>query len=97
MAATLQETIVRLAKKVDELKSAYSQAIAERDRLKEECSGLNGELQRMAEELERVRTDNKFLILSHRLASDPDDVIRARRKISGLISDIDKCISQLKE
>lgn len=47
--------------------------------------------------LERSRLDERFLRVSHRLASSPDSIIEARRLISGLIRNIDKAINDLKE
>ena len=51
----------------------------------------------LKEQVEQLKTDNEFLIVSHRLAQSPDEIVRSRRLISGWIRDIDRCISQLKE
>lgn len=90
MAATLQEIIQRLSRRCAELEERYMVLLGENSELKAENA-------RMASEIERLRSDNDFLIVSHKLASDPDELVRTRRRIAGLIGDIDKCISQLKE
>lgn len=97
MAATLQETIRRLAERIEMLEASYRAALERQKVLEEENSELRADAARMEQELKSARLDNEFLALSHKLASHPDEVVRARRHIAGLISDIDKCISQLGE
>ena len=97
MAATLHEAIRRLTEKVDMLEAYYLASLARQREMAEENAELRAEARRLEQELRNARRDNEFLALSHKLASHPDEVVRARRQIAGLISDIDKCISLMGE
>lgn len=97
MAATLRETIQRLTERIDMLEAYYLASLERQRGLAEENAELRAEARRLEEELRLSRRDNEYLALSHKLASHPDEVVRARRQIAGLISDIDKCISLLGE
>lgn len=97
MAISLQETIKSLGKKIEAFKRLHEETLAEKLSLEKENEGLRADVAALTRELQKAKTDNEFLALSHKLASDPDQVIKARRHIARLISDIDRCISQLKE
>ncbi len=62
-----------------------------------EVEDLRHDKHLLESEVKRLDGDNKFLKISYRLASSPNDIIEARRFVSGLIRNIDKCISELKE
>jgi hypothetical protein len=64
---------------------------------KREVEDLQHDKQLLESQVARLQGDNKFLKVSYRLASSPNDIIETRRLISGLIRNIDKCISELKE
>lgn len=97
MAASLQETVKSLGKKIEAFKRLHEETLTEKIRLEKENEGLRADVAALNKEIQKVRTDNEFLALSHKLASDPDQIVKARRHIARLISDIDRCISQLKE
>lgn len=97
MAVNLQTIIQDLKQKTINLTSRYEALSKEKENADKLIGELRNEVAELKKELEAIRTDNQFLILSHRLASGPDMLVKSRRTISRLIRDIDKCISQLKE
>lgn len=86
----LMRKLERLGRKLDALESEKASLADVNEELKAENSRLKGELQ-------QALTDKEYLVMSHQLASDKDEIIVARRKIDSMIRDIDRCISQLKE
>lgn len=97
MGVNLQTILQDLKQKVVLLSARYQKLLKEKEAADSKIEDLKTEIALLRENLEKEKTDNHFLILSHRLASDPDSLIRSRRTISKLIRDIDKCITQLKE
>lgn len=97
MASSLREVIANLSARISDLERAYRREREANARLQAEIESLRADLRQQASELERERTDKVFLAVSHRLASQPEEIVSARRRIAKMISDIDKCISQLKE
>lgn len=73
-------------------------ALEERNRALETA---NRELERQRQEAEaerdRVQLDCDYLQVSHRLADSPDTIIATRRRLAGLIRNIDRCLDMLKE
>lgn len=86
----MADSVEKLCAETENLRSRLAECEAELKNLRYE----NDTLSRRVATLE---SDNKFLKVSHRLASSPDDLAEARRMVSGLIRNIDKCISELKE
>lgn len=97
MASSLREVIASLSARISDLERAYGREREANARLQAEVEALRADLRQQASELERERADKVFLAVSHRLASEPEEIVSARRRIAKMISDIDKCISQLKE
>lgn len=97
MASSLREVIASLSARISDLERAYGRECEANARLQAEVEALRADLRQQASELERERADKVFLAVSHRLASEPEEIVSARRRIAKMISDIDKCISQLKE
>lgn len=97
MAVNLQTILLDLKQKTITLSSRCQTLKEEKESAEKRVGELAAEVASLKKELESTRTDNRFLILSHRLASDPEALVKSRRTISKLICDIDKCISQLKE
>lgn len=97
MASSLHEVIASLSARISDLERAYGREREANARLQAEVEALRADLRQQASELERERADKVFLAVSHRLASEPEEIVSARRRIAKMISDIDKCISQLKE
>lgn len=72
--------------------------------LREHCADLEAErdeYRRQAQEAisarERAELDIEYLRVSHKLADSPQSLIETRRRIAGLIRNIDRCIDLLKE
>lgn len=97
MASSLREVIASLSARISDLERAYGREREANARLQAEVEALRADLRQQASELERERADKVFLAVSHRLASEPEEIVSVRRRIAKMISDIDKCISQLKE
>lgn len=61
----------------------------------------NADLRKKEAEALRLRDeamlDVEYLSVSHKLAENPDSIVETRRIIAGLIRNIDRCITMLKE
>lgn len=97
MAETLIDILERLNVRIKAL-------AAENVRLRNDNEALqerNNELIKLREEADerrhRAELDAEYLAVSHRLAEDPDTLLAARRHISRLIRNIDRCLEMLKE
>lgn len=97
MAQSLLTTLRQLQSAIQEM-AARNAALTARN---EELELLNAELVRKADEAEkerrRVQLDADFLVVSHRLADNPDTLIQTRRHIAKLIRNIDRCLEMMKE
>lgn len=58
---------------------------------------LRAQNEQLEREMQALRSDNDFLIVSHRLAQSPDEIVKGRRLITGWIREIDRCIAELKQ
>lgn len=97
MAKSLHERIEDVGRNMRRIERAYRKKVEENTTLREANVDLTHENTRLREELASARRDAEFLSMSHRLAGDPESLVQARRRISGMIREIDRCISQLKE
>ena len=97
MASSLRDVIASLSTRISDLEQAYKRECEANERLRAEIESLHADLHQQASELEKERADKAFMVVSHKLASEPEEIVSARRRIAKMISDIDKCISQLKE
>lgn len=97
MAEGLLTTLDRLYKRIEET-TELNHSLLERCKMLEE---RNADLEREAREMESERDkallDVEYLCVSHKLADDPDRLVDARRRIAGLIRNIDRCLEMLKE
>ena len=97
MATSLQEKLESMLQKISELETLCDMMRSDKESLEDENARLHAENIRLRGEVKAAGTDIEFLKVSHRLASSPDEIIKARRHLAGLIRDLDKCIAQLKE
>jgi chromosome segregation ATPase len=97
MASGLEEMLETLRAKIEALGSRNEELQRQLMLSKREVEDLQHDKQLLESQVARLQGDNKFLKVSYRLASSPNDIIETRRLISGLIRNIDKCISELKE
>lgn len=84
-------------RKVDKLIEAYLNQQKELELRETEIANLRHDLRQAGEEISRLKEDNEFLKVSHRIAAGSDDLVSSRRLIAGLIRGIDRCIAELKE
>ena len=97
MAVNLQTILESIRQKASGLAARCESLARASEEQEKRISDLTAENRALKEQVEQLKTDNEFLIVSHRLAQSPDEIVRSRRLISGWIRDIDRCISQLKE
>lgn len=65
--------------------------------LEKENAGLRRQTQEAEALRDRALLDCEYLEVSHRLADNPESLVEARRHISGLIRNIDRCLEMLRE
>jgi hypothetical protein len=97
MASGLEEMLETLSAKIEAMGSRNEELQRLLTLRQREVEDLQHDKQLLQDRVARLEGDNKFLKVSYRLASSPNDIIETRRLISGLIRNIDKCISELKE
>ena len=97
----MAESLVSILEK---LEARQNELLADLESLKirnKELEEENAELRRRESDALKIRDkallDIQYLQVSHKLAEDPDALIDTRRRIAGLIRNIDRCISMLKE
>lgn len=97
----MAESLVSILEK---LEARQNELLADLESLKirnKELEEENAELRRRESDALKIRDkallDIEYLQVSHKLADDPDALIDTRRRIAGLIRNIDRCISMLKE
>lgn len=87
----------KLDARIKELKARNAEMRLELEQLKAE----NDELRREAEEAkalkDKAQLDVEYMEVSHKLADNPDSLIKTRRRISQLIRNIDRCLEMLKD
>lgn len=97
MVHDISDVLKILSGKIDTLREQCLAMQAELERREDEIRKLEADALAKEREIDRLSQENQFLKVSHRLASSPDDLIEARKKIAGLMRSIRKCIAQLKE
>ena len=97
MATSLITVLDSMREKIDALDQSVAALRARNKELEEENEALRRTVSDTVWERDRAKLDSEFLTVSYRLAEDPDSLIDARRLISQLIRNIDRCIEMLKE
>lgn len=89
---------------LEKLNGRIKEVVAENRRLRERNAALeteNADLRMLRLESdaarERAELDAEYLAVSHKLADNPDNLIKTRRRIAQLIRNIDRCLEMLKE
>ena len=97
----MAESLMSILEKLDDRIRFLSAENAKLRKLNSLLSGENEDLRRQAEETGRERDkallDADYLSVSHKLADSPESLVSARRHISRLIRNIDRCLDMLKE
>lgn len=97
MASSLLSVLDSMRNKIDALNESVEALRARNRMLEEENEVLRRTIEDTSRERDKAKLESDFLTVSHKLAQDPDSIIDARRLISRLIRNIDRCIEMLKE
>lgn len=97
MASELQETLARIVTKSKVLVDKYHVLNAEKERLEQVVAHLQSEVDVLKKENEKLSTDNHYLTMARHFVPNSEKAAEAKKMISSLVRDIDKCISQLNE
>lgn len=97
MASELQETLARIVTKSKVLVDKYHVLNAEKERLEQVVVQLQSKVEVLKKENERLSTDNHYLTMARHFVPNSEKAAEAKKMISSLVRDIDKCISQLNE
>lgn len=97
MASELQETLARIVTKSKVLVDKYHVLNAEKERLEQVVAQLQSEMEVLKKENEKLFTDNHYLTMARHFVPNSEKAAEAKKMISSLVRDIDKCISQLNE
>ncbi|MCQ2290073.1 MAG: hypothetical protein MJZ63_02200, partial [Muribaculaceae bacterium] len=90
-------TLARIVTKSKVLVDKYHVLNAEKERLEQVVAELQNEVDALKKENERLSTDNQYLTLARNFVPNSEKTAEAKKMISSLVRDIDKCISQLNE
>lgn len=97
MARNLKTIIESVESKALRLASERDRLQAENQDLKKELNLIKERWSGILEEKRRLELEVEYLKVSHRLASDPDTLVEARRHVARLIRIVDKCVAMLRE
>lgn len=97
MASELQETLARIVTKSKVLVDKYHVLNAEKERLEQVVAQLQSEMEVLKKENAKLSTDNHYLTMARHFVPNSEKAAEAKKMISSLVRDIDKCISQLNE
>ena len=97
MAANLSTILQSIRQKAMELSARCDELEKENAQARAVIADLRAQNEQLEREMQALRSDNDFLIVSHRLAQSPDEIVKGRRLITGWIREIDRCIAQLKQ
>jgi uncharacterized protein (DUF3084 family) len=97
MASELQETLAQIVTKSKVLVDKYHVLNAEKERLEQVVAQLQSEVEVLKKENEKLSTDNHYLTMARHFVPNSEKAAEAKKMISSLVRDIDKCISQLNE
>lgn len=97
----MAESLISILRQLDDRIKVLTAQNAELNRRHAQISEENENLKRQAREALEARDkallDAQYLAVSHKLADNPDTLITARRQISQMIRNIDRCLEMLKE
>ena len=95
MASNLQDTLQRVVNKSEILIEKYRALLEEKRRVEAANESLSSKNEALEKEIDRLRRENEYLRLARTISSTPEQTEANRARISKLVRDIDKCISQL--
>ena len=95
MASDLQNILQRVSNKSEVLIEKYNVLVAEKETLVGENAALKSDNSRLMKELQQLRQENEYLRLARTMAASVEQMEQNKARISKIVRDIDKCISQL--
>lgn len=97
MAGNLQETLERISNKAALLTERYGILRQEKDSADAHIEELKETILKQHKEIELLRQEIEYLKIATTITPNHKDVEKSRAVLSGLVREIDKCISELSE
>lgn len=97
MATSLTSILQQLDERIKGLNKQNADLRQRNAELTEENENLKRQAKDAREERDKAMLDAQYLAVSHKLADNPDTLATARRQISQMIRNIDRCLNMLKE
>ncbi len=97
MASELQQTIDRVNAKTQILFDRYALLKQKREEAVARIAELEKEIAKLQAENQQLHTEVEFLKTACIITPNRGDVERSRALLSGLVREIDKCITELNE
>ena len=95
MSGTGYEELKILNRKLDDLLSKYGDLKTGYDGLKNEVGALKAKLQEREDKIHELETKNERIKLSGALLGEGENVAEAKKKITELVREIDRCVALL--
>lgn len=95
MADDLREQLTRISVKSQMLIQRYENVLAVKEQLEKELERMREEITRQTLKIEQLEQQLEFMTVSAALAPDKAALESARRTISDIIRDINRCITDL--
>jgi predicted nuclease with TOPRIM domain len=87
------EDLIILNRKLDELLKRYTDLLTEADELRKGNISLNNMLQNREERIKELETKYDRVKLTGALLGEGDNAIEAKKKITELVREIDRCVA----
>lgn len=97
MAPSLLSLLGDLQERIAALQDEIRNLQIRNEELEQEIADVRAAAKTAIESRDKALLDVEYLRVSHLLAKSPDSLAETRRKIAGLIRNIDRCIQMLKE
>lgn len=93
----LSVSIETLAKKAEGLIKAYASAREQIDSLESDNRRLQEKVEKLTGEMQQLKEENQVLKMASALKGDQENVTEAKRRISQMVREIDRCIAMLND
>lgn len=91
------DTLSRVVAKANLLAERYEILAKSRGQAQERVAELEAQLQKATAELETLRAEVEYLRMAAVIAPDRDQIEQTRAIVSGLVREIDRCITDLSD